>query len=72
MRYGEGISLQILYNEVVVVVVVVVVDFVAFLWEGCIDHGWPRIDATITLILNPLIHHVSVSVRKRTRTVPMT
>ena len=71
MRYGEGISLQILYNEVVVVVVV---DFVAFLWEGCIDHGWPRIDATITLILNPLIHHVSVSVsvRKRTRTVPMT
>ena len=65
MRYGEGINLRILYNEVVDVV-----DFVAFLWEGCIDHGWPRIDATITLILNPLIHHVSA--RNRTRTVPMT
>ena len=49
MRYGEGISLRILYNEAVVHV------FVAFLWEGCIDHSWPRIDATITLIHNTLI-----------------
>ena len=31
MRYGEGISLRILYNEVAVVVVVVVVVSVAFL-----------------------------------------
>ena len=30
MRYGEGISLRILYNEVAVVVVIVVVS-VAFL-----------------------------------------
>ena len=70
MRYGEGISLRILYNEVVVVVVVVAVVLVAFLWEGCMDHSWPRIDATMTLILNRLIHHVSA--RNRTRTVPMT
>ena len=38
--------------------------------KGCIDHSWPRMDATRTLIHNTLIYHVGD--RRRTCMVPMT